>query len=80
LAYLATRRLVPWRIPWLSVGRIVLAAAAMGVIMFAIGSYLTPLVPIIVALIAAGIVGVPVYIGVLILTRELKSIKPGSSS
>jgi len=80
LVYVATKRLVPWRIPWLGIGRIVVAAAVMAGVMMVIGGSVDELVPAIVGLIIAGIAGIAVYLGVLFLTREWRPIKRGASS
>jgi O-antigen/teichoic acid export membrane protein len=71
LVYWAARRLIPWRIPWLSLGRIVVACAVMGGSTLAVGRLLPESTPVPVALVVSAVVGLAVYAGVLIAIREL---------
>jgi O-antigen/teichoic acid export membrane protein len=72
LAWWATRSLVPWRIPWGSALRIVVAAIVMGGASHAVVRFLPDSVPTLVALAAAALVGIALYLGTLLLIRELK--------
>jgi O-antigen/teichoic acid export membrane protein len=69
--YWVTKPLIPWRIPWTSAARIVVGAAGMAGSML-LTVWLIPVsVPAIIRLFVAAIVGFPVYVGILLATREL---------
>lgn len=72
LAYVATRRYVPWRIPWISIGRITLAAAVMTGVMLVVVRVLPDSVPGLAGLIIAAVVGISFYGGTLYLAGELR--------
>ena len=72
LVYRATRRFVPWRVPWRNVMRIVAACAVMAGILVVVGRLLPQSVPRLLVLILAAAVGTPVYLAVLVWTKELR--------
>jgi len=72
LVYWVTRRFIPWRIPWRSVMRIVAACAAVAGILVVVSRLLPQSVPRLLVLILAAAVGTPVYLAVLVWTKELR--------
>jgi O-antigen/teichoic acid export membrane protein len=73
VAFLAARRYVVWHIPWLSAGRIAVAAVVMAGSMLAVVRFLPDSVPEIVMLVVAALVGLPAYAGILFAARELRA-------
>jgi O-antigen/teichoic acid export membrane protein len=73
LVYWATRRFIPWRIPWRSVLRIAAACAVMAGILVVVSRLMPQSTPRLLVLSLAAAAGTPVYIALLVWTGELRS-------
>lgn len=72
LVYLVTKPSIPWKLPWKSIARISIAAAAMGMLMWLIRYGVGGRLPLVGLLAGIGTVGTAFYGIVLIKMKELK--------
>lgn len=72
LVYLVTKPAIPWRLPWRSIAKAAVAAAGMGMAMWAVRSGVGGRMPLVALLAISGTAGIAVYVLLLAAVKELR--------